>query len=107
MYCRLSVWRQSTKPPGVSLFYNDYDTFLPEKREAICETILKPLLAEKLVDGMGMQSHLQLAAPSADEYRTAVRRYGALGLQVQITELDVFSPRHLRRSDAAPCGALP
>lgn len=86
------------KAPGVSLFYNDYDTFLPEKREAICETILKPLLAEKLVDGMGMQSHLQLAAPSADEYRTAVRRYGTLGLQVQITELDVFSPD---TSDAA------
>ena len=86
------------KAPGVSLFYNDYDTFLPEKREAICETILKPLLAEKLVNGMGMQSHLQLAAPSADEYRTAVRRYGALGLQVQITELDVFSPD---TSDAA------
>ena len=86
------------KAPGVSLFYNDYDTFLPEKREAICETILKPLLAEKLVDGMGMQSHLQLAAPSANEYRTAVRRYGALGLQVQITELDVFSPD---TSDAA------
>ena len=77
---------------GVSLFYNDYDTFLPEKREAICETILKPLLAEGLVDGMGMQSHLQLEEPKAEDYRAAVRRYGALGLQLQVTELDVFTP---------------
>ena len=80
------------KAPGVSLFYNDYDTFLPEKREAICEIILAPLLAEGLIDGMGMQSHVQLETPSLEEYREAVRRYGALGLQVQITELDVFSP---------------
>lgn len=77
--------------PGVSLFYNDYDEFVPEKREAICRLILEPLLAEGLVDGMGMQSHLQLNAPSAQEYRAAVRRYGALGLQVQVTELDVFT----------------
>ena len=41
----------------VSLFYNDYDTFIPWKRDVICEQVLKPLLSEQLVDGMGMQSH--------------------------------------------------
>lgn len=80
------------KAPGVSLFYNDYDEFLPAKREAICQKILEPLIDEGLVDGMGMQSHLQLESPSANDYRAAVRRYGELGLQIQVTELDVFSP---------------
>lgn len=78
--------------PGISLFYNDYDEYIPEKREAICRLILQPLLAEGLIDGMGMQSHLQMDLPSAEDYRAAVRRYGMLGLQVQVTELDVFSP---------------
>ena len=45
---------------GVSLFYNDYNTFIPAKREFICNLILKPLLEEGLIDGMVMQSHLIL-----------------------------------------------
>ena len=70
--------------PGTALFYNDYDTFLPWKREAIYEYILKPLLAEGLVDGMGMQTHLTM--------ETSLRYLGALTLQVQITELDIHNP---------------
>ena len=33
----------------VNLFYNDYDTFFPWKRDVICEQVLKPLLSEQLV----------------------------------------------------------
>ena len=77
--------------PGTALFYNDYDTFLPWKREAIYEYILKPLLAEGLVDGMGMQTHLTMET-SLEEYETSLRYFGALPLQVQITELDIHNP---------------
>ena len=41
---------------------------------------------------MGMQSQCAAGNAVAEEYREAVRRYGALGLEIQITELDVFSP---------------
>ncbi len=76
---------------GVSLFYNDYNTFLPAKREKICELILKPLLAEKLIDGMGMQSHLILRESDMREYEKSLHCFGSMGLEVQITELDIHA----------------
>lgn len=77
--------------PGVKLFYNDYNTYLPCKREMIIEHILKPLLAEGLVDGVGMQSHLLMHSPESAEYDRTVRAFGSLGLEVQITELDIHN----------------
>lgn len=74
----------------VSLFYNDYDTFVPWKRDVICERILKPLLAEGLVDGMGMQAHLTMETDLA-EFEKSLQVFGALPLQVQITELDIHN----------------
>jgi GH35 family endo-1,4-beta-xylanase len=62
---------------------------LPFKRDFICENILKPLVAEGLVDGMGMQSHLVLHAHNLKEYEQALHCYGAFGLEVHITELDI------------------
>lgn len=76
---------------GVGLFYNDYTTYEPWKREIICEKILKPLQAEGLIDGMGMQSHLLMDEPAMEEYEKALLTYGALGLQVQVTELDIHN----------------
>ena len=63
------------------------------KLNAVCE------MAERLkkagnIDGIGMQSHLDVrqsldaAFPSLGMYENAVKKYSALGLDVQITELD-------------------
>ncbi|MCI8800774.1 MAG: endo-1,4-beta-xylanase [Lachnospiraceae bacterium] len=75
---------------NVSLFYNDYDTFVPWKREVICERILKPLLEEGLVDGMGMQAHLTMETDMG-EFEKSLKCFGALSLQVQVTELDIHN----------------
>ena len=53
--------------PGVDLFYNDYDSFVPWKRYVICEQSLRPLMAEGLVVGIGMQSHMTMQTPSLEE----------------------------------------
>ncbi len=75
--------------PGVKLFYNDYEEYADWKRDFICENVLKPLIDRKLVDGMGMQSHLLMDHPTIEEYDKAVRTYGALGLSIHVTELDI------------------
>ncbi len=75
----------------VKLFYNDYNSFMPFKCEKICENILKPLIAEGLVDGMGMQSHLILKDHGLADYEKALHTYGSLGLEVQVTELDIHA----------------
>lgn len=75
----------------VALFYNDYETALDWKRDFIIENVLKPLMEKNLVDGMGMQSHLLMDHPGLNDYRKAVESYGALGLQIHITELDMHN----------------
>ncbi len=77
--------------PGVDLFYNDYETALDWKRDFIIKNVLKPLMEKKLVDGMGMQSHLLMDHPDLEEYKKAVEMYGALGLKIHITELDMHN----------------
>lgn len=77
--------------PGVDLFYNDYETALDWKRDFIIANILKPLKEKGLVDGMGMQSHLLMDHPKYEDYRKALEMYGALGLKINITELDLHN----------------
>ena len=78
--------------PGVSLFYNDYEEYLDWKRDLIINEILLPLKAKGLIDGVGMQSHLLMDHPNFKDYETAVEMYGATGLEVQVTELDIHNP---------------
>ncbi len=77
--------------PGVSLFYNDYETSQEWKRDFIIANVLKPLMEKGLVDGMGLQSHLLMDHPKFEDYKTALEMYGELGLQIQITELDMHN----------------
>ena len=80
--------------PGQTLCYNDYNAFQPVKRDAIIVQ-LKQLLKEDLVDTMGMQGHYVLADMDVPACEKAARAYAALGLNLQVTELDI----HCTRSD--------
>jgi len=42
-----------------------------------------------LIDGVGMQSHISMSYPTIDLYKSAMQQYADLGLEVQVTELDV------------------
>ena len=75
----------------VALFYNDYNCYEEWKRDMIIDRILKPLKEKGLIDGMGMQSHLLMDTPDIQLYKDAISKYGALGLQVQVTELDIHN----------------
>ncbi len=75
--------------PSAKLYYNDYNTERPEKREQIYK-LLKSLKAKGVpIDGVGLQAHWSLQEPSENELRTAIDQYTSLGLKVQITELDL------------------
>lgn len=77
--------------PGTELYYNDYETAQAWKRDFIITNILEPLKERGLVDGMGMQSHLLMNHPCLTDYRTALEMYGALGLKINVTELDIHN----------------
>jgi endo-1,4-beta-xylanase len=75
-------------PEGCKLYYNDFNEYMPQKTAAIVEMATK-LQAEGLIDGIGMQSHLDVSFPGVDVYKKALAAFAATGLDVQITELDV------------------
>lgn len=75
--------------PDVKLFYNDYNAIIPEKRDRIYK-LLKMLVDRNVpIDGVGIQGHWSIFGPSEEELREALDMYTSLGLEVQITELDV------------------
>ncbi|MFD2285233.1 endo-1,4-beta-xylanase [Pedobacter petrophilus] len=75
--------------PSAKLYYNDYNTERPEKRDRIYK-LLKSLRDRDVpVDGIGLQAHWSLQEPAENELRSAIEQYSSLGLKIQITELDI------------------
>ena len=82
-------------PTGTKLYYNDYNEYMQGKQEAIIK-MAKDLKAKGLIDGIGLQSHLNCTNngtsdpfPYVQQYESALKKYTELGLDLQITELDV------------------
>lgn len=75
--------------PKARLFINDYSTTRPEKRDCL-ERVVKDLLARGTpLDGVGHQMHVDVFQPSLADIDRALSVVARLGLENQITELDV------------------
>ena len=75
--------------PDAQLFYNDYNTEYPVKRDKVYR-LMKQLLDEGVpVHGVGLQGHWNINYPTEKDLRDAIEKFSSLGLKVQITELDV------------------
>lgn len=75
--------------PKAMLFYNDFNSWQPEKRDKIIR-LVKSLQEKGIkVDGIGMQGHWKIGSPTKEQIETAIDMYSALGVTVQITEFDV------------------
>lgn len=75
--------------PDAKLYYNDYNTERPEKRERLYR-LLKSLKDKGVpIHGVGLQAHWSIFEPTKNELVTAIERYSSLGLQLQFTELDI------------------
>lgn len=88
--------------PKAILFYNDYNTENASKRERIYQ-VVKGLKEKGVpVHGVGLQGHWALTEPTASELEISITKFASLGLQVQVTELDVsIHPKeHERRTEA-------
>ncbi len=75
--------------PTAQLFYNDYNTEFPGKRDKIYKLLKKLLEAGVPINGIGLQGHWNLKNPSEKELRETIEKFSSLGLKIQITELDV------------------
>ncbi len=116
-------WAHEADPDAV-LFYNEYNTENPAKREKTYEMLKKMLDQGVPIHGVGIQAHWNIGGPrhvgqlaqpgegdfeipgsSEDAIRESIGKFSSLGLQVQITELDVSI--YTSRSDTLNTGFTP
>ena len=71
------------------LYINDYNTEVEPKRTDLYN-LVKDLLADGVpIDGVGHQGHIQLGWPSLQDTEDSINMFASLGLDNQITELDI------------------
>jgi endo-1,4-beta-xylanase len=75
--------------PKAILFYNDYNTERREKTERVYQLLKKLLDAGVPVQGIGFQGHWSIFEPNREDLEYTIEKFASLGLQVQITELDI------------------
>ncbi|MGN1036475.1 MAG: endo-1,4-beta-xylanase, partial [Ruminococcus sp.] len=74
-------------PEGCKLYYNDFNEYMPQKTDAIVK-MANELKEKGLIDGIGMQSHLDVNFPGISAYKQALAKFAETGLDIQVTELD-------------------
>ena len=75
--------------PDALLFYNDYNTESPSKRKKILKLVQSLIDAKVPIHGVGLQGHWNIYQPNDREVAESIAGFAKLGLQLQITELDV------------------
>ncbi len=93
--------------PKAILFYNDYNTERPEKRERIYKLLKKLVDAGVPINAVGLQAHWSIYEPTPDDLRNTIKKFSSLGLKIQFTEVDVSifpwekASRNLRPGEVA------
>jgi len=75
--------------PKAILFYNDYNTERPEKRERVYRLLKKLVDAGVPINAVGIQAHWSIDEPSQKDLIATIKKFSSLGLKVQVTELDI------------------
>jgi endo-1,4-beta-xylanase len=75
--------------PEAKLYYNDYNTENPVKREKIFLMIKKLKEQGVPIHGVGLQGHWSNKWPSSDELTRTIEKFSSLGIDIQITEMDI------------------
>lgn len=75
-------------PESIDLFYNDYNEQFKAGRLAKLPEELVAEDGHRLIDGIGLQAHLY-TQDDLNNYLQAVKKIGATGVKLNITELDV------------------
>jgi endo-1,4-beta-xylanase len=75
--------------PKAKLYINDYDTTDPVKRQYLFNLVRDLKRRGVPVDGVGHQMHINIDCPSVADFVETVNMFAQLGVDQQITELDM------------------
>ena len=87
--------------PQAELYYNDYSLENEAKRKGAVELIRKLKAAGAPITAVGLQGHDKMDWPTVEQQAATIEAFAALGVKVNITELDVdILPRTQRQNTA-------
>lgn len=75
--------------PSAKLFINDYNTNVPSKRDKLFQLVSQLRSDGVPIDGVGHQMHGNVDWPSASETDAMLQKFVPLGVEQQITEMDI------------------
>ncbi|WP_433825570.1 endo-1,4-beta-xylanase [Actinoplanes sp. CA-015351] len=76
--------------PAAKLCYNDYNTDGQNAKSNAVYAMVQDFKARGVpIDCVGFQSHFNAASPLPSDYQANLQRFADLGVDVQITELDI------------------
>jgi endo-1,4-beta-xylanase len=76
--------------PGAKLCYNDYNTDGQNAKSNAVFAMVQDFKSRGVpIDCVGFQSHFNSASPVPSDYQANLQRFANLGVDVQITELDI------------------
>ena len=75
--------------PKALLFYNDYSTVDPHKRDRIYNMVKKMKAKGIPIDGIGMQAHYNIYYPSEARLDSAITLFKSIVKHIHITEFDI------------------
>lgn len=75
--------------PNALLFYNDYNEIIPSKRMKILKMVRGLKEAGVPIHGIGLQAHWSIHDLTKAQLDSTLSEFAALGLKLQITELDL------------------
>jgi endo-1,4-beta-xylanase len=76
--------------PGAKLCYNDYNTDGVNAKSTAVYNMVQDFKARGVpIDCVGFQSHINPQSPVTSDYQANLQRFADLGVDVQITELDI------------------
>lgn len=76
------------------LFYNDCNAEFPDKRIRIVQLINAMKDRNIPIYGIGIQGHWTIDNLNLDDFKDAIEVYSALGLTVQLTELNIVDAKN-------------
>ncbi|MDB4883755.1 MAG: Endo,4-beta-xylanase [Gemmatimonadetes bacterium] len=91
--------------PAAELYYNDYSLESPAKRAGAVGLVRRLLAAGVPLRAVGLQAHQRLEWPTAAAEDSTIAAFVALGIHVNVTELDVDVLPAITRSTGADVSA--
>jgi endo-1,4-beta-xylanase len=88
-YIRLAFQFAHEADPEAELYYNDYSMANPGRRDGVVAMVKKLKAQGVKIYGIGMQCHIGLDYPDINEFEKSLEDFGALGVKVMITEMDI------------------